>query len=210
MLSSPIVETPVATPIVVLCAGPRCGSTLLVRSLGRHSSLESAEELFHRCWLQVDRVREIRELVYADVSVGSFSDNRPIHDGYTRLVRDEFNVLKIISSHIEPGCNAFRCAIESAYCILLYRKDQDAQVASWKNACRTGKWVWGDSGTINACSEPSDPVHDIARGFSDFLPYADTVVSYEELTENFDGTLAGIQNAAGLRIERLPQATKKQ
>lgn len=140
---------------IIICTSPRTGSNLLVDSVAQHPDAVSASEWFNPKAPQYARKNR---------------NERP----------DDCNLLKLmIYEHRRP---AFREVFNSGIRVFLFREDVDAQIASWRRACRTGMWV---DGVLDSPEKfPGNARQLIQKAENLFLPECHMSVSYECLIEN--------------------------
>ena len=155
-------------PISVL-ASPRSGSNLLVDSLATHPDAKSSGE-----W---------------------YNPRRGPRNTLNKEKGAEYcNLFKFFGDH--TGRKEFKEITERSYKVMLFRVDVEAQLRSWKKACKTGRWIAeGDCGP--AMPFPNNARHLIENGHRLFRPMADFYISYEDLIRNWDEVTKAILERAG-------------
>lgn len=153
---------------IVVCTTPRTGSNLLVHSLAEHPLAVSASEWFN------------------ETMGGPYALNR-------RERPEECNLLKLMYyDRNKPG---FDAVYRSGFRVFLYRKDRDAQLASWRRACATGLWMaeWEKGEPSKFPVDANEQVDNARRAFR---YESHMVLSYEQLVDHWDDAIANILKLA--------------
>jgi len=90
----------------------------------------------------------------------------------------------------------------------LYRKDRQAQIASWRKACKTGQWMEGSQ--LDPVEFPADAEQTIEASNARIHRVCDLIYSYEDMIEKWDRAISIILQRAGWQDIPLAMATTKQ
>ena len=90
----------------------------------------------------------------------------------------------------------------------LIRNDRQAQIASWRRACETGKWI--EHYEIETVEFPADAEQTIEASNARIHRVCDLIYSYEHMIEKWDQAISIILQSAGWMGISLPMATTKQ
>jgi hypothetical protein len=196
-------------PITIVGSAPRCGSTLLVRSLAGHSLAKYAGEAAHPCWIpDAPGIVKLRRSVLGRVE---FHKSPPdLRAEYLRQVRAGYNLCKLFPSHVSPG--EFAAMLSGSCVVFIFRARTDKQLTSWEKAHKTGLWT-NDGGPATPSATPFNrrtACAELVAGVRAGLHVADYVLTLERLTQDFDACVTDILTLAGWPIERLQPATEPQ
>lgn len=174
------------TKIVVGCS-PRTGSNLLIDSLASHPQALNAGEIFNIPLFWTPRVLGLKQRGFSPVQHCNLFKLFPYDDGHY----------------------GFEQLLGEGKVIYLYREDRSAQMASWRKACETG--LWFDTQTVPHKVEFLDNAEEVIdRAESLFAARAAMTLSYEELVQDWDSSIAAILEMAGWEPMRLDMARNKQ
>lgn len=170
---------------IVIAGTPRTGSNLLLHSLAKHPVAINAGEVY--CPHVPDSVRS-RLASCADFVA-------------------ECNLFKLFAQY--EGRPNFRRIMGAGQLVYLYREDIDAQVESWERAAASG--IWNQGQRVPTPTAPPSYARDLIRRAHDlFADRADFVISYEQMTHDWDGTITRVLDLAGWPRMSLPMATRRQ
>lgn len=173
---------------ICLVAQPRTGSNLLLTSLGNHPGALNRGEFNVPYEFQIPSAQDYLK--------------------QTSIPDLECNLAKVFSGYIqEPDILNF--ISNSDLVIGLYRKDKDAQLASWQRACKTGIWREEQQGKTPPRELPTNPKQWLESNLADLRKVCNFIISYEDLIANWDDILQDILDLAGWPYVGLPKATKK-
>jgi LPS sulfotransferase NodH len=170
---------------IIIATTPRTGSNLLMYSLESHPNAISGGE-----W-------------YAQKS-------RPhlMTSWENKLMRpDKCNLLKVFS--FDEHRPTFKSLITSGILVFLFREDQNAQIESWKRACKTG--IWSEREPVGD-PHPIPWVENdhISRAETLFKDRADIVLSYEMLCNDWDTCIKEILTRASWPFIKIDKKINKQ
>ena len=120
---------------------------------------------------------------------------------------EHYNLFKVFP---HPEVESF-LGLPNTLRVYLWRQDTEAQLRSWKKACKTGKWLADQEGLLEpAAFSYKDALNQIRWADSNFLKAAHYTVSYERLVSHWNDTLRNILILASWPYEFINQAIKKQ
>ena len=156
---------------ILILSTPRTGSNLLLDSLAEHPDAVTGGEILSANALTHNSPAAIQNLI----------------DG------KECNLFKVHWS--QRHLLDWRLT-DNSLIVHLYRRDIEAQLASWRKACKSGRWCRWDRDPLYA-DFPTNANHQIFESRIGWSAVADVSITYEHLIECWDATLDFLLRSAG-------------
>lgn len=224
------------TPQFVIMTYPRTGSTLVCGSLARHPQVTEGMEIFnenhthqhnrHEAW-RIQKFKELYGSTQEDMKMmGPYG--QPVLDSYRfdfvpffREVTKEFNGFKLCYHQLRADSEVWDFYINEVPVKIIYmQRDFLEACVSFQLAVRTG--VWQRFNPDDDVQERSiyispDDLQRFYRRFCSFEPayqrrlesLDSIVVNYQELVDDWSGTMRRVQEFIGLEPRDLPQCIYK-